>query len=209
MLRTKLKAAIFATTVAAAVIAPAAAASAASTTVKDGAGDVWENTYDAATDGDVWTPTESAYNTDVVSTVIKHNLNRVSIKMTYNDLQKQPDVSISALVNMRFDQGARRFAFVDASPGSWGGSSQVFKNNAKTGPAPVACGGLTHAVDYVANTVTMSIPRTCLGSPRWIEANVLSRSTGDLDADVQRNLFDNGQSAGHGAGGWSARLRRG
>ncbi len=209
MLRTNLKAAIFATTVAAAVIAPAAAASAASTTVTDGTGDVWENTYNPDTSSDVWTPTESAYNTDVVSTVIKHNADRVTVKMTYNDLQKQPDVSISAVVNMRFDRGPRRFAFVDASPGSWRGSSQVFKDNAKTGPAPVSCAGLSHTVDYAANTVTMSIPRTCLGSPRWIEANVLSRSTGGLNQDVQRNLFDNGQRAGHGDGGWSARLRRG
>lgn len=209
MLRSKLKSATLAAAVAAAVLAPAAAASAASTTITDGTGDVWENTYDLATGLDVWIPTESAYNTDVVSTVIRHNLRRVTIKMTYNDLQKQPDVSISAVVRMRFDQGPQRFAFVDASPGSWGGSSQVFKNNTRTGPAPVTCGGLTHALDYVANTVTMSIPRTCLGSPTWIEANVVSRSAANLGQDVQRNLFDNGQSAGHTDGGWSARLRRG
>ena len=85
----------------------------------------------------------------------------------------------------------------------------MFKDNAKTGPAPVTCGGLSHAVDYTANTVSMSIPRTCLGSPTWVEANVLTRSSAGLNQDVQRNLFDNGQRAGHGEGGWSPRLRKG
>lgn len=209
MLRRTLQTGLLAASLAAAVVGPSTAATAQSATITDGTGDVWENTYDPATQTDVWSLVESAYNTDVVSTVIKHGARRVDVTMTYNDLDKAPDVTISAVVTMRFDQGARRSAFVDVWPGDWQGSAMVFKQNASTGGGPVTCGGLTHAVDYTANTVSMSIPRTCLGSPTWIQANVLSRSTAALDQDVQRNLFDNGQQAGHSELGWSGRLRRG
>lgn len=208
MLRRTLQTGLLAASLAAAVVGPATAATAQSATITDGTGDVWENTYDPTTQSDVWSLVDSAYNTDVVSTVITHGARRVNVKMTYNDLDKAADVNISAVVNMRFDQGARRSAFVDVWPGDWQGSSTVFKQN-PTGGAPVTCGGLTHAVDYTANTVSMSIPRTCLGSPTWIQANVLSRSTAGLDQDVQRNLLDNGQQAGHTELGWSGRLRRG
>jgi hypothetical protein len=209
MLRSTLKAGLVAATLAVAVVGPSTAAFAQSATIEDGAGDVWENTYDPTTDSDVWTATESAYNTDVVSTVIRHNARRVNILVTYNDLQKQPDVSISSVVTLRFNEGPRRSVFVDAWPGAWKGSSSVFKLNAKTGGAPVSCDGLSHVIDFTANTVAMSVPRSCLGSPTWLEANVVTRSSGNLDQEVQRNLFDNGQSSGHTDGGWSTRLRRG
>ncbi len=36
------------------------------------------------------------------------------------------------------------------------------------------CRGLSHHIDYTANTVTMSVPRSCLGRPGWIKAGAAS-----------------------------------
>lgn len=205
MLRTQLRAAMLATTVAAAVIAPAAAASAASTTVSDPQGDVWESTYDADTQTETFTKADSVTNVDLVSSTVSHGARRVNVKMQYTDLKKT-GATYYSIVYLRFDNGPQRVAAIDTSAG-WGGKHVLFKNG-KNSNGPVACSGFTHAIDYQANTVTMSIPRGCLGTPRWIESSVLA--SGSLDDGTTTHYYlDNGATAGHAYLKWGKRLRRG
>lgn len=70
----------------------------------------------------------------------------------------------------------------------------------------VACRGLAKKVDNRAGTVRFSVPRSCLGNPRWVRANL---SVYDYDGPT-RTYADDGLDAG----GWervplSPKVRRG
>ena len=149
MIRSKLRAALLATTVAAAVVAPAAAASAASTTVKDGTGDVWESTYDDTTQTESFTAAGSVVNVDLVSSTISHGPSRFKVTMHYADLKKVGSPFYPAL-QMRFDSGPKRVAFIDTSAG-WRGKHLLFKNG-KQNNSQVTCSGFS----------TTIAPSTCM-----------------------------------------------
>lgn len=52
-----------------------------------------------------------------------------------------------------------------ATTGAWGGSAAIFGLN---GSAPKC--KMAWKINYTANTVMLSVPRSCLGNPAWIQA---------------------------------------
>lgn len=85
---------------------------------------------------------------------------------------------------------------VDTS-GSWQGTDVLVENGQNSG-GPVAGDGFTHEIDHTANTIEMSIPRSCLGSPTWVEAAVMAQGwiEGGETADSSTSYFDNGAKPG-------------
>ena len=51
---------------------------------------------------------------------------------------------------------------------------------------PIRCAGFDHTIDYTANTVQLSVPRSCVGNPRWVEVNYVG--LGNVDARL-RNAY--------------------
>ena len=59
----------------------------------------------------------------------------------------------------------------------------------------VKCPSLGHRIDYDTEQVTMSIPRRCLGRPRWVRVDMSNfMFRGETEADFQE-ITDNPHSA--------------
>jgi len=68
---------------------------------------------------------------------------------------------------------------------------------------------MTHLVDYANDQVTVSIPRSCLSNPRWVQVTIGAMS---VKRDFSASFLDNGQNASHrdpsATPDWSARIKR-
>ena len=59
----------------------------------------------------------------------------------------------------------------------------------------VKCHGLSTKVDYVGQRVTVSVPRSCLGRPRWVKVGIATVRFADSilldDAQTDGKLYQN------------------
>ena len=199
-----LKAALLTSAVLGAVLAPAAAASARSLTIDDSTADTWENVYNPDTQSDDWFAAGSMLNTDITKTVVKHSTNKIIITTTFYDL-KAKDARYGVVDRLRFDHGPKVVADVDTN-GKWKGQAYLFTDHSGE---QIKCAGLTHAIDYTADTVQVSIPRSCVGKPAWAEVAEFSVSNVTDDAGTTHSYIDDAATAGHKFGSWSDKVRRG
>ena len=195
-----LRSALVASTLAA-VLLPAAAADAATLKVVDARDDTWS--MDMTTDQPV--KAGSQINVDLVRTTVKHSAGKVTVTSGYVDLKKTTN-RFGLDVRFRTNKGLKREVVVETlSRATWGGSHHLSKPNGD----PVPCKGLTHAIDYTANTVTVSVPRACLGTPRWVQASIYALGFEDTTAADGSVYYDNGHSTSSKTPGWTAKIRRG
>lgn len=196
-----LRAALLTSTLAA-VLVPAGAASAASFTVADATGDTWA--LDMSSNSETYVPAGSQVNVDVARTVIRHGAGRLVVTSTYADLKRSGNRSLLA-VRLRTNEGVKREVDVEtlSRPG-WGGDHHFSKPSGRE----VACRGLAHEIDYVANTVRVVVPTACLSRPRWVQASI---GTFGMSEDQQdSNIYvDNGHDETSNDPGWSAKVRKG
>lgn len=183
----------------------AAVASAASITLEDAVGDTW--TTDYSPDG---TATDvaagSQVNVDLARTVVKYSHGRVTFKATYADLVKSTN-RFQLGVRLRTNEGLRRVALVDTVVSQdWSGVHALGKPNGDE----LTCAGLTHVVDYDADTVRLVVPGSCLSKPRWVQVYVGADGYATT-ADEPTFTFthDNGLDDSWKHGGWSAKVRKG
>lgn len=105
---------------------------------------------------------------DIVRVTIDHRERFLLIRTRYAGLERRLgrlDLAvIRTSAGKRFEAGS----WVNKR-GKWQGETGL-----GTGPAgkDVACAGLRHHFDYAANVATWSIPRSCLGRPRWVRVGV-------------------------------------
>jgi hypothetical protein len=151
----------------AAVLLAAAPASAAKLVIKDATGDVWH-------DGSSYTEAGTVANADLKKVVVRHTRKVVVLKGTYTDLKKSDDLKWFVMF-LRTNEKRRRFALVRTTPAKPQGVHMLTNMSADN----LKCAGVTHEIDYALNTITLSLPRTCLSNPRWVQAQggaVLSES---------------------------------
>jgi hypothetical protein len=132
--------------------------------------------------------------------VVRHGARRVIVKATYVELRRSAD-PLFLMFEVRTNEGLKRQVRVETMS-SPKGSSMFSKPNG----TDVRCSGLSHAVDYAANTVTVSVPRSCLSGPRWVQLLV-----GAISMSPQGDAYvDNGHNAtSDEPKTWSARVRKG
>lgn len=198
-------AALLGGTVLAAVLAPTGAAYAASRSVDDGTGDVWEPVWNAETETVDYFEAGSVLNVDVDKVVVKHTARRIVVTATYAELKKQ-DITLGASSRMRFDDGPAVGMYVDTWQ-KWSGETVLYKKSGM----PIECAGFDHAIDYTANTVQLSVPRSCVGNPRWVEVNYVGLgNVEDPESETGYRTFeDSAHSANSGWNGWSDRVKKG
>ena len=150
---------------------------------------------------------------DVTSIKVVHGARKVSVTMLFADLTRKPAMAEYA-VEVRTNEKELRIADVSASSGHWKGHAtlQSRKGDEK-------CAGLTHAIDYDKNSVSIGIPRSCLSNPRWIQVAAMamdvvmttttspdgSQSTSTTTAyldDAQSSTFRQRET-------WSPRIKKG
>ncbi len=153
----------------------------------DPTGDVW-----AIGEGEdeQWESAGEAPTADVLGAVVRHGRHKVVVRMTFTNLRRVDPQSYSATIFSRREYGA---VFVSAGPGRWKGRHQLVDGSFGS----VRCPNLDHSIDYVTEQVTVRVPRSCLGRPRWVRvgiANFMFR--GETEEEFQE-LTDNPHSTGH------------
>lgn len=190
-----------------AVCLPGPTASAAALATDDAAGDVWIDSFDPESGQSTYTAAGSVANVDVLATRVRHTSTRIVLVTSYDELVRSgPDFAVAD--RLRFNAGPRVTLFMDASGRR---SGAVLMTNDRT-MREVDCRGLRHEVDYDANTVTMSFPRSCVGSPRTVEVSSVAYGADQQDTpDREDDLYylDNAHNTGHGLNGWFGPVRTG
>ena len=166
---------------AAALVLPASAASAATMTIGDATGDTYLGHYDEASDTTTYEPAGSQVNVDLEKVVVKHKNRVVVAKASYTDLARSGQQFMYAL-RLRTNEGLKRDVNVDTMFTGPKGEVSLSKPNGNE----VRCRGLSHDIDYAADTVTVEVPRSCLSAPRWVQAFTAAigfSDTGDFYID--------------------------
>ncbi|MFT4009912.1 MAG: hypothetical protein QM655_07685 [Nocardioidaceae bacterium] len=142
-------------------------------------------------------------NVDLRRTTIRHRAHRVVVIGKYVDLRKNKDL-VTYAVELRTNTGLTRDAVVTTGPGMRRGEVH-FTGRQKE----LRCKGITHRISYRGNTVRVSIPRSCLNRPRYVQAQTMALSMGDL-TDPDTSIFvDNGMGKRiPEVEDWSRKVRR-
>lgn len=151
----------------------------------DPAGDVW-----AVGEGEnaEWVSAGDVPGADVVRAVVRHGPRMVVVKMIFTDLRRVEPQHYTAVIVGRPRSGA---AFVSTGPGRWRGRHQMVNGNF----APMKCPGLGHSINYDTERVTISVPRRCLGRPRWVRVSMSNFMFHGETPGTFQEITDNPHSA--------------
>ena len=103
---------------------------------------------------------------DIVSTAVSHRRHSVVVTIRLAELTTGVDASVD-LVRLRTNKGRVRDITVMAAKGAWGGRASMETARGKH----VRC-HVGRVINYATNTVVVTTPRRCLGSPRWVQAGI-------------------------------------
>ena len=142
---------------------------------------------------------------DIWRTTLFHNQNRIIAKVKFADLRRVGAIQAD-LVHVVTNEGLKRDVTVVAGQGMWSGQATMTRPNGNAVTCDVA-----HKIDYVANTIVVSFPRSCVSDPRWVRIAIGSVWARQMDDkyfyadDAQRDQAVNKR----GIFQLSPRLRRG
>ena len=152
-----------AVTAATLVVGVPATASAQTWRHTDPAGDVVRLTYDTDDDTESTVVDPSIAAGDAIGTTIRHNPRKLVVTMRFRQLAPTTD---AAEYGVRGRHRAPRWVSVTTDAEHPRGVQQVLHRD----KGPVRCRGLAHTLDRAAATVTISVPRACLGRPTALRA---------------------------------------
>lgn len=110
---------------------------------------------------------------DITATRVVHARRAIWIQIRLRELDSTGNGNFH-VVSIRTPWRTRTVE-VDAFPGHWEGHASVTDAHGQA----VAC-AVAHRIDYTRNRVMMRVPRSCLGTPRWIQVGIRSTVAGTL-----------------------------
>jgi hypothetical protein len=159
----------------------------------EGPGDVY--TYDKGNPDPH--PSTQSTNVDLVRHVVRHGPKMITVRSWYADL-RTPTTNETLILSTDFK----------VTGGATFNLTATATNDDKHGTASLSdqsstdiCKGLDLTFDYARDTVIMKMPRSCLGTPRWLRYS----SSVYLSPHQQQTSFIDDV----GDGGFSKRLRKG
>lgn len=161
--RTTLRGAVAAAALAA-LVAPTAPALAQSHVTHDAKRDVTHVTGDF--DDETMTVDPSRVEGDVTSLGVTHTRHRVYLALKYARLTRPSGDDLGFQQFSIKTSKHRRFELVLIASPDRVRAGRLFGRSNGSGRAK--CGGLQTHIDYGNDLVTASIPRSCLGKPRWV-----------------------------------------
>lgn len=183
-----------------AVLALPTAAHAEKVVTEDPAGDVVTIVDD---DLEQTTPAPDHAGADVVRTVVAHGDHRLGIEVRYRGLGRDP--FHFTFVRVRTPRGT-----YDLLVERLGGTPIT---SLARGKDEVECRALKGKADLRTDTVAVTLPTACLGSPRWVQVGVgaLSVDADQLDQEVAAGYVDDAHRAGEVRDdlAWGPKVRRG
>ena len=180
---------------AAALTLSAGPAAAERVTVVDRRGDVLK-VEEGATSG-VPAP-DSTF--DVWRSTFAHTTDRVVVRVLFDDLRRTGK-RLQVWVNLRDGRGRTSYVGVEAVPGQRTGSAWLMGGRGQARPCRVR-----HRIDYARDVVRVSLPRTCVGSPRALRFGLL---TEHVRRTWRYAWLDDGLSPTVGPVEWTRRLAAG
>lgn len=156
-----------------------------------------------STDRDAVTAAPGNATADIVETTVDHGVDVVTIAAEFRDLRPHQYLDLTAYVTT--DRTGSRLP-AQASALAYRGETSVDLYDASGSRCP----GAAVDIDFAADTVTMSLPRSCLAEPRWIEAEVTA-ATMRYDAapdDPRGDAVWEDHALGTGRAGWDAPVPR-
>ena len=116
------------------------------------------------------TPAPKEEHGDIVSTRVEHTATQVLIRVRFTDLSSGSDAdsppAFRVSAGVETETGLSRA--VEVTSGAGLPSIQMLR---LSDVEPVEC-QLDHRIDNGRDVVTISIPRTCLGKPEWVQVTV-------------------------------------
>ncbi len=171
-----LRSAALATTAATVVLLPTAVY-ADTISHYDATGDVMGVVYDEATNTETPTPAPTRKQGDVSKVRISFEGETVRVSATFRALVKTGGPIHFHTVRLVTSK-LERTVDVFAGSGFWQGEVAMSKYE-----QPVECAGLAHRIDYMAQVVVVSVPRSCLSvsgvKPGAVRAGWSTYTTGD------------------------------
>jgi len=107
---------------------------------------------------------------DVVRSVVRHRAHKIVLTLAYRELTAGPQVMHYYGIRT---STMKRYVALRTSASHPGGRVALFDSHDKKVRCKV--GG---KVDYTANTATVSVPRSCLGNPRWVKVAMAQATFG-------------------------------
>lgn len=104
-------------------------------------------------------PAPENVNTDVITSVANYSNKRVSIRARFVDL-KAGDAKAGLFAQIKTNKLSYELGL--------GSGFDLITRRGKT----IKCAGKTKAVSVTEEFIEMSVPRKCLGSPRWIKVGI-------------------------------------
>jgi hypothetical protein len=131
----------------------------------DPAGDVLSGPVSSSTNPSI--PEPGRTNGDIVASSVVHKKRAVAMRMQYRELGWNDEINAHLFVVRT--PSMKRYVTVYATDGLRGGKVVMTKPSGKK----VSC-HMARKVDYTANSVSVVVPRSCLGKPRWVRAGMAS-----------------------------------
>lgn len=145
--------------------------------------------------------------TDIVRTVAAHGAKRLSVTVHFRDLQTtRPQFTVVRL----FTPDGAYTVNVEKMPGARAVTEFVTRKDAEA-----ECRALKGKVDGAADAITVSLPTSCIGAPRWVQLGVgaigFDMPVDDEQATTETLFADDGHrgSISDNSIGRGPRIRRG
>ena len=103
---------------------------------------------------------------DVRSSYVEYAPRRVVAAMSYVGLTQTPDLA-GHVFSFHTNKGRVRDVTVLAGPGHWAGRAEMTTGRGRHVRCRVA-----RTIDYTQHRISISVPRSCLGKPRWVQVGM-------------------------------------
>ena len=141
------------------------AAHAGTYSAPDASGDVVM--YDFSGDSETPVKVPDRTDGDIVNSRVVHGPNRLTMEVRYRDLVASGGTIVHDFRIGTNNHRVREIGIV-AGPGKWQGRHVVVNKRGKR----VRCHGVHWSLQYGANLVRVSVPRRCLGNPKWVHVGI-------------------------------------
>lgn len=150
----------------------------------DATADVVSIAWDDAAGTETTEPAPARENGDILRTVVQHRLHKVVLTASYTELRRlAPATHFFSLVT---NESVRRHLEIAPTAAHPQGRILFSTGFGRT----VACSGLERHIDYLANTLRVVIPRSCLSAPRWVRAGFGTLKTVETELEMKTFVDD-------------------
>jgi hypothetical protein len=136
-------------------------------------------------EGSTTTPEPTRMSGDILGSTVIHGKNRVVMQMRYAQLVKTNDF-VFHYFSVATNKNKVRNFLLFASPGKLEG--RVSRETGKG--KPFRCKGVHWSIRYASGTATVSVPRRCLGRPKWVRV-----SMAEVESQDSKTYADDANSA--------------